>query len=79
LIENSAGKLASDGGEAFEELVEGVIVFEVFEKCFDWDADAAEDGGADEDIGIDGDEVEFVHQRYLNGFLRKSVYPDQVV
>jgi hypothetical protein len=57
LFKNLHGQFAADGGEAFEEIVEGVAVFQVVEEGLDRDAGAAKDGGAVHDFGVTYDGV----------------------
>ena len=56
-FEDLDGEVAGDGGEAFEEVVEGVAVFEVVEEGLDGDAGAAEYGGAVHAFGVAHDGV----------------------
>ncbi len=65
-------QFAGDGREGFEEVVQRQIVGEVVEERLHRDARALEDRRPAEDVGVNGDQVCWLHEFNI-GYLRPLV------
>jgi len=61
LLQNAADLLLRYRWETLKKLIEGVIMFKVFEKGFDWNTRPFEYGRATQNLRINGDKLIQLH------------------